>query len=77
MGKKFEELSQLKKDILLISAKFIDDWNISPGMGFLAGVIKPMVSVERIRQALMDLEKEGFIKRTKKDKYYKSFVLTD
>lgn len=58
-----------------IIIKFMRDWNQSPSMGFIAGQIRPIVTVERVRQILLQLEKEGFIDRIKNNKYYKGFKL--
>jgi len=73
MSKEFKDLSELKQNILILSAKFIADWGGSPSMGFIAGRVRPLVTVARIAQALEDLEKDGFIERLPGKKYHKGF----
>lgn len=69
------EVLSTRTQIENIVVKFMQDWGQSPTMGFIAGQIRPIVTVERVRQILQDLEKEGFIERNKKAKYFKGFNL--
>ena len=68
-----KEENPLKGQILEMTTRFAKEWGKSPSMGFLAGQTRPKVSLERIRQMLVMLEKEGRIKRYKGDSYHRGF----
>lgn len=70
-----EENTSTKKEILKISQKFIEDWNQSPNMAFIAGQLRPAISMERVRQLLVELEKDGVIKRLPGKRYYAGFKI--
>lgn len=72
-----EEAVVTRKQVLKISKKFLKDWGKSPSMGFIAGQVRPLVSVERIRQIIRDLEREGIIERISGNKYHKGFIIKD
>jgi hypothetical protein len=70
-----EETVVTRKQVLEISSKFLKDWGKSPSMGFIAGQIRPIVTVERVRQIIRGLEAEGIIERIPGNKYYKGFTI--
>lgn len=76
---KNEKIS-VEDQVLEISKKFIKDWGHSPSMGFIAGQIRPVVSLEAVRQTLIKLEMKNKVRRIKmgeSEGYYTQFEILE